>query len=368
MTWPTWLPLRTDLRDRTAYGAPQHDVAVRLNTNENPHGPSPELSARIAEAVAQIAPTLHRYPDRDAVRLREKLAEHLNRHEHLDLSIDQVWAANGSNEVIQQLLMACGGPGRTAIGFVPSYSMHELIAQATNTTWLGIQRSSNFSIEVDADRILALKPALVFLTSPNNPTGTAVELEVLRDLAEVTQRCGALLVVDEAYAEFARDRSASALTLQAEHPHLVVLRTMSKAFALAGARLGYLVAHPSVVEALALVRLPYHLSTITQAVAIAALDHADELLGTVDRVRSERDRLSAALQAMGLDVVPSDANFLLFGRFDDPNRVWRALLDEGVLVRDVGLAGRLRVSTGTKDENDRFLQVLARIVEREEIR
>ena len=363
MLWPGWLPLRDDLRGQSPYGAPQHDVAVRLNTNENPYGPSSELVTDIAKEVAAIAAELNRYPDRDALGLRAALADYVNQREELTIGLEQVWAANGSNEVIQQLLMACGGPGRAAIGFVPSYSMHELIAKATNTEWIAIPRTSDFSIKLDAAGLRELRPAVVFVTSPNNPTGTAISPALLRDLAVLTQEVNALLVIDEAYAEFARDGSISALHLQPEFPHVVVLRTMSKAFALAGARVGYLVAHPSVVAAVQLVRLPYHLSSLAQAVGMAALRHASELLATVEQVRSERDRLSDQLHLLGLDVIDSDANFVLFGTFSDQSQIWRDLLDAGVLVRDVGLAGYLRVTAGTPAENDRFLAALAPLVQ-----
>lgn len=362
MLWPTWLPLRDDLRGQQPYGAPQHHVPVRLNTNENPHGPSATLVEAIVARVAEIAGSLHRYPDRDAVALRQALVDYLMARETVDVGIDSVWAANGSNEVIQQLLMACGGPGRRAIGFTPSYSMHELIAQATNTTWVPIPRNADFTIRVDAEHLHAIEPSLIFVTSPNNPTGTAVDLQTLRSLAEIAGQIHALLVVDEAYAEFARESGSSALHLLADFPHVVVLRTMSKAFSLAGARLGYLVAHPSVVTALQLVRLPYHLSSVTQAVAITALEHAEELLGSVGQVRAERDRLVRAMGEMGLTVVPSDANFVLFGLFADERKVWNSLLDEGVLVRDVGLPGFLRVTAGTPEENDRFLTAVAALL------
>lgn len=360
--WPSWLPLRDDLRGLTPYGAPQHDVAVRLNTNENPHGPSAALVERIARDVAAIAGSLNRYPDRDALALRTALAGYVGNREHLEVSADHVWAANGSNEIIQQLLMACGGAGRTAVGFVPSYSMHELIAKTTGTTWFALPRRADFSVVIDRDELERVRPAIVFLTSPNNPTGTAVQRDVLRELAQITSDLHALLIVDEAYAEFAREPGQSALHLQPEFPHLVVSRTMSKAFALAGARVGYLIAHPSVVTALQLVRLPYHLSAVTQAVALAALEHADELLGTVEQVRNQRDRIVRKLTAMGLEVVPSDANFVLFGAFPDQHQVWSALLDRGVLVRDVGLPGFLRVTAGTAEETDRFLAALAPLV------
>lgn len=347
------LPLRAELRGLRPYGAPQLDVPVRLNTNENPHPPPPALVADLAAAVAAVAGALNRYPDRDAVALRAALAGYLGH----GLTGEQVWAANGSNEILQQLLQAFGGPGQTALGFEPSYSMHRLITLATATGWASCPREADFAVD-PARAVAAIRehePSLVFLASPNNPTGTALPLAVLE---EICRAAPGLVVVDEAYAEFARVGTASALTLLPRHPRLVVVRTMSKAFAMAGARLGYLAAAPEVVEAVQLVRLPYHLSAVTQTVASVALRHCAELLSTVDSVRMERDRLVKELSAQGRQVIPSDANFVLFGHFADQAAVWQALLDRGVLVRDVGLPGWLRVTAGLPAENDAFLAAL----------
>jgi histidinol-phosphate aminotransferase len=350
--------LRPDLRGRSAYGAPQLDVPVRLNTNENPYGPSPALAADLAEAVREAAGSLNRYPDRDALELRADLAAYLGH----GLRAGQVWAANGSNEIIQQLLMAFGGSGRSAIGFEPSYAMHRLISVATGTAWIDGRREGDFSLDPGyaVDAVRQHRPDVVFLTSPNNPTGTALPLEVVEALYEVAP---GIVVVDEAYAEFARAGVPSALTLLPGRPRLVVTRTMSKAFAMAGTRLGYLAADPELVDCLLLVRLPYHLSSLTQLAARVALRHAGELLGYVAALRDERDRLVVELSALdgpgaGLEVVPSDANFVLFGRFADQAAVWQGLLDRGVLVRDVGLPGWLRVTAGLPAENDAFLEAL----------
>jgi histidinol-phosphate aminotransferase len=363
----TSLPLRDDLRGRSAYGAPQLDVPVRLNTNENPHGPSAALAADLAAAVLAAAATLNRYPDRDANALRAELAAYLGH----DLTESQIWAANGSNEVIQQLLMAFAGAGRSAMGFEPSYAMHRLISLATGTRWVDGRREGDFTLDpvYAVEAIAAQRPDVVFLTSPNNPTGTALPLsaiEAVYDAASTYGR-GGIVVVDEAYAEFARDGVPSALTLLPGRPRLVVTRTMSKAFAMAGTRLGYLAADPELVECLLLVRLPYHLSELTQLAARIALRHADELLDSVATVRAERDRLVAELSADGCEIVPSDANFVLFGRFADQTAVWQGLLDRGVLVRDVGLPGWLRVTAGLDAENDAFLEAL-REVRKEETR
>ncbi len=351
-------PIRADLAGRRPYGAPQLDVPVRLNTNENPFPPSPALVADIAAAVTKVAGGLNRYPDRDAVALRAALADYLGH----GLTSDSTWAANGSNEIIQQLLQAFGGPGRSALGYEPSYSMHPLISQTTATRWIAAERSSDFTLEPGeaAAAVRREQPDLVFLTSPNNPTGSATPLAVIE---AVCAAAPGMVIVDEAYAEFSRDRSATALTLLPRFPRLVVVRTMSKAFALAGARVGYLAAGPDVVEALLLVRLPYHLSALTQAAALAALQHSAELLSSVAAIRTERDALVRRLRGTGLTAGDSDANFVLFGRFADSHAIWSALLDRGVLVRETGPPHWLRVSIGTAAENAAFLRELARVVD-----
>ncbi|QUX30726.1 histidinol-phosphate transaminase [Nocardiopsis akebiae] len=349
------LPLRDDLRGRSPYGAPQLDVPVVLNTNENPHPPSARLAKALAEAVADTALGLNRYPDRDAVRLREGLAAYLGH----GLTADQVWAANGSNEVLQQILQAFGGPGRAAMGFEPSYSMHPIISRGTGTAWVSVPRGADFRVDVDAAlaAIAEHQPSVVFLTSPNNPTGTALDLA---DTERVLAAAPGVVVVDEAYAEFRREGTPSALSLLPDHPRLLVSRTMSKAFALAGARVGYLAAHPAVVDALQLVRLPYHLSAVTQTVALTALDHADELLAAVADLRAERDSLVAWLRGQGFSVAESDANFVLFGEFEDRTRVWQDMLDQQVLIRETGPPGWLRVSVGTPQEMAAFRGALLR--------
>jgi histidinol-phosphate aminotransferase len=360
------LPLRDDLRGRTPYGAPQRGSAgvagsaLQLNVNENPHGPSPALVRALQDAVGEVAGTLNRYPDREAVGLRTDLTTYLSGRTGVPLDVEQVWAANGSNEVLQQVLQAFGGPGRTALGFEPSYSMHPLLAAGTGTAWAAERRAADFTLtaEVAVAAVERHAPAVVFLTTPNNPTGTATPLEVVD---AVCTAAPGVVVVDEAYAEFSD--LPSAVTLLDRHPRLLVSRTMSKAFALAGARVGYLAASADVVDALRLVRLPYHLSALTQAAARTALRFTDELLGTVEAVKEQRDRIVDTLPGLGLQVVPTEANFLLFGRFREPAKVWRSLLDAGVLVRDVsagpGLAGWLRVNAGTPTETTAFLDALA---------
>lgn len=359
MTRLSELPLRDDLRGRTPYGAPQLDVPVRLNTNENPYPPPERLVADLSAAVTGVAGSLNRYPDRDATELRKRLAGYLGH----GLAADQVWAANGSNEIIQQILLAFGGAGRRALGFEPSYSMHPIIAGVTGTAWVGAHRDRDFALD-PRHAVAAVRehrPDVVFLTSPNNPTGTALGLGVVE---EILAAAPGMVLVDEAYAEFARPGTPSALTLLPGHPRLVVTRTMSKAFTLAGARIGYLAADPAVVDALAVVRLPYHLSALTQTAAEVALSHADELLASVDALRAERDATVTWLRDQGLSVVDSDANFVLFGRFTDRHAVWQGLLDLGVLVREVGPPGWLRVSVGLPEEMAAFKAALSQTLGR----
>jgi histidinol-phosphate aminotransferase len=347
------LPLRDDLRGREPYGAPQLDVPVRLNTNENPYPPSPRLVAALSKAVGEIAGGLNRYPDRDAVELRKDLADYLGH----GVTAGQVWAANGSNEIIQQILQAFGGAGRTALGFEPSYSMHPIITAVSGTRWVNAHRDEDFGLEA-ARAVAAIeehRPDVVFLTSPNNPTGTSLPLESIEAVLRVAP---GMVVVDEAYAEFRREGTPSALSLLPGNPRLIVTRTMSKAFAMAGTRVGYLAADPAVVDALLLVRLPYHLSAVTQTVARTAIAHQEELLGAVQALRDERDALVAWLRGEGLTVADSDANFVLFGRFPDRRRVWQGILDRGVLIREVGPPEWLRVSVGTPDEMAAFRAAL----------
>ena len=362
MTSLDGLPLRPELRGRTPYGAPQVPATHRLNTNENPHPLPDELLADLGAALGTAALDLNRYPDRDAVALRTDLAGYLTRTGGQQVGPEQVWAANGSNEVLQQILQAFGGAGRTALGFTPSYSMHPIIAAGTGTAWVDGHRAADFTIDVAAAvaQVREVAPDVVFVTSPNNPTGTAVDLDTVAALYDATD---GVLVVDEAYAEFARTGTPSALTLLPGRPRLIVSRTMSKAFGMAGLRLGYLAADRAVVDAIQLVRLPYHLSSLTQAAARAALAHTDALLATVDAVKAQRDRIVAALPSLGLTSVPSDANFVLFGHFADAPATWQALLDRGVLVRDVGLPGWLRVTAGTAAETEAFLTALGEVAQ-----
>jgi histidinol-phosphate aminotransferase len=353
--WPAWLPLRQNLRELSPYGAPQIPAEAVMNTNENPYAPSLQLAKAIADRVSEVALTLNRYPDRDAVVLRTKLAEFINGLSGTEFDSKNLWAANGSNEIIQSLFMAFGGG--TALGFTPSYSMHPLIAKVTQVQWLNGSRREDFSLDIDSaiSQIQREKPTLTFITTPNNPTGSSITVDEIEKIARLTS---GLLIVDEAYAEFSEEKSA--VTLINKYPHVVVIRTMSKAFAFAGVRLGYLVADPAVIDAMYLVRLPYHLSALTQAAGEVALDFQSELLGTVAQIRTDRDRVAAQLTEMGLKVIPSASNFLLFSGFDMPSaQLWQAMLDRGVLIRDVGLLGYLRVTIGNEAENTKFISTLS---------
>ena len=353
-TWPNWLPLRPHLNNLAPYGAPQVAADAALNTNENPFPPPQALIDAIAKEISKVALTLNRYPDRDALSLRAALAAYINEQSSTDFAATQIWAANGSNEIIQSLFLACGSRG--AMGFVPSYSMHPLIANVTSTVWIDGKREGDLSLNVDSaiSQIKENPQGLTFITSPNNPTGEALTINEIEKIAE---HVTGLLVVDEAYSEFSEE--VSAVTLISKYPNIVVIRTMSKAFAFAGARMGYLVAHPSVIDSMMLVRLPYHLSTLTQSAALVALEFKDELLSGVRELILQRGLVSEALTEMGLIVLPSQANFLLFTGFSMSSKdLWKSMLVRGILIRDVGLSGYLRTTIGTADENKKFLSAL----------
>ena len=354
MTTLADLPLRADLVGRSAYGAPQLHVPVTLNVNENTHPVPAEVRQEILDRVAAALLEVNRYPDREFTALREALAGYLGH----GLTADAIWAANGSNEVLQHLFQAFGGPGRTMLTFPPTYSMYPNIAASTGTAVAEGRRDDGYRLEpaTVAAEIQRTRPDVVVLCAPNNPTGTPVGLDAVRAAYDATD---GVLVVDEAYGEFMPAGSPSALTLLPGRPRLAVSRTMSKAFAFAGARLGYLAADPALVDALRLVRLPYHLSAITQAAALGALAHAPVMLGMVDEIAAQRDRMAAGLEALRYRVWPSWTNFVLFGGVEDPHRLWQGLLDRGVLIRDLGIDGALRVSAGTAAETDAFLDAMA---------
>lgn len=342
---------RPGLREVEPYAAPQLDVPVRLNTNECPYPLPPAFAEELAEAVRGLP--LHRYPDREALELRTRLAG-LAGHDP-----EGTWVANGSNEILQQLLLAYGGAGRRIAVFEPTYAMHARIAWATGTGTLREELPPPWRLETDRLVRAAERASVVFACSPNNPTGNTQDPEVLA--AAARRAPGTLFVVDEAYVEFG---GRSAAPLVRELPNLVVVRTFSKAFALAGARIGYCLATPEVVEDLRRVRLPYHLSALTQAAGLVALRYRDQALAILDAVRAERDRIAAALPGLGAEVFPSEANFVLFRPPRPAAEVWRGLLERGVLVRDFSslVAGCLRVTAGTPEEVDRFLDALKEVL------
>ncbi|MEO8851906.1 MAG: histidinol-phosphate transaminase [Allobranchiibius sp.] len=354
--------VRADLRGGSPYGAPQLDVPVAVNTNESSHPVPAVVVEAITRAVQRVAPGLNRYPDREFLALREALGGFLTATTGCATTADEVWAGNGSNEVLQHLVLAFGGPGRVALGFTPSYSMHPIISRSVGTAWVdGLRDAVDGRFDIDTELAVAQVrehgPNLVFLCSPNNPTGSALALETVQAVYDAAP--DAIIVVDEAYFEFARPGTPSALSLLPGRERLVVTRTMSKAFAFAGVRLGYLAADPQLTEILRLVRLPYHLSSVTQAVALAALEHADTMLAMVEQIKTSRDALVQGCAALGLRPVESDANFVLVGGFADERESWQQLLDRGVLVRDVGIAHHLRITAGTQSETQSVLAALA---------
>ena len=356
MTHLAELPIRDDLRGLSPYGAPQEHVRVALNVNENSHPIPDAVAADIAAALAEAIRTVNRYPDREFSELRDSLAGYLGG----GITRDNIWAANGSNEVLQQILQAFGGPGRSVLGFPPTYSMHSIIAAGTGTQWVKGERDADFHISpATAVRwVEETRPDVVFFCSPNNPTGTALPLETIEAAYDATD---GMVVVDEAYVEFGPAGAPTALSLLPSRERLIVSRTMSKAFAFAGARLGYLAADPAVTDALRLVRLPYHLSALTQAAAIAALAHQAEMLAMVEDIKSQRERLMRELPKLGYRPWPSESNFVLFGGVEDPRAVFEALLEQGILIRDLAIPGHLRVTAGTESETTEFLEALARI-------
>jgi histidinol-phosphate aminotransferase len=352
------LPIRDDLRGRTPYGAPQKVVPVALNVNENTHPVPEDVAADIVARVAVAVTGVNRYPDREFTELREAFARYLGRGLGAQqISADQIWAANGSNEVLQHILQAFGGPGRSLLGFAPTYSMYPLLASGTGTSWIAAGRDADFELspETAAAAVREHDPDIVILCSPNNPTGTPLSLETIEAVYAAAR---GIVIVDEAYAEFMPEGERSALTLLPGRERLLISRTMSKAFAFAGARVGYLAADPAVVDALRLVRLPYHLSALTQAAALGALAHADEMLAMVGEIRAQRDRLVVELAELGYLPHRSGSNFVLFGGVDDPRAVFEALLERGVLIRDVGIPHHLRVTAGTETETTAFLEAL----------
>jgi histidinol-phosphate aminotransferase len=352
--------LRTDLELMEGYHSPQVDVDVRLNTNESPVPPPPAWHDAFVAELARVE--WHRYPDRGASELRAGLADQYG------LDPAMVFAANGSNEVLQSLLLAYGGPGRTAAVFEPTYALHSHISRVTGTSVIEGERGPDFHIErQELDRVLAAEPDVVFLCSPNNPTGTVESAELVRDIADWAAEAGALVVVDEAYGQFAE---WSAIELVDDDRPVVVSRTFSKTWSMAGTRLGYLLAPTWVVEALEQVCLPYHLDTAKQIAGTVALRFVDEMHERVDQLVVERVRLAAGLAELAVDQWESGANFILFRAHADTelsgDYVWQSLVDRSVLVRNCAswprLEGCLRVTVGTRAENDAFLDALREIL------
>lgn len=358
----TPVPLREALAGIEPYGAPEIEGVARLNVNENPYPPSPGLRVALAEAVADTLADINRYPDRDARQLRAGLAHYLMGQTGVELGPDQVWAANGSNEVMTHLLLAFGGPGRTAATLVPTYSVYPQYARDTMTNLVSAPRDDTYNVSLPALSQLweSAHPDILIIGSPNNPTGTRTPIPVIEQICAMAPW---LVVADEAYQEFTADPGDSAVRLLGRHRNLVVSRTMSKAFAFAAGRLGYLAAEPSVVAACQIVRLPYHLSAQTQALARVALEHADEPLAHIGQLRDACQATQSWLVSLGLTVPPSEANFCLFGPFADRHAVWEGLLARGVLVREVGPAGYLRVSMGTPDEMIEFREALVDVLD-----
>ncbi len=352
------VPVRDDLSALEGYHSPQVDVRVRLNTNESPYAPPAAWRDAFAAELSRV--DWNRYPDRAATALRESIADLHSVHP------DQVFAANGSNEVLQTLLLTYAGPGRTVATFEPTYQLHGHIARLTGATVAEGERAADFSLDLaEVERVIAAsQPTVTFLCSPNNPTGL-VEPEA--NVRTVLAQAPGLLVVDEAYGQFA---PWSALGLVSDDVPLVVTRTFSKTWSMAGTRLGYLIGPRWLVAELDKVVLPYHLDAAKQIAGRLALRYADDMEARVGEIVSERERISAALAALPIDVFPSGANFLLFRpRSIGGRALWNALVERSVLVRDCSgwprLEDCLRVTVGTPAENTEFLDAVRAVIERE---
>lgn len=376
------LPIRDDLRGQEPYGAPVQAVEACLNVNENPYPVSQPVIDSMLERIAQIAPHLNRYPDREHLALRDHLANYIRFESHYEPQRSQIWAANGSNEIMQELFLAFGGPGRTALSAEPTYSMYPQYARDTFTTWSTIPRADDFSIDVErlTTAITSIRPSIVVIANPNNPTGGFTPIEDIIAIAEHCQNVNIasaqhpmhpVLVVDEAYIEFRGSNEPSAVSLIDRFDHLVISRTMSKAFAFAGVRLGYCIAQNAIIDAIRIVRMPYHLSALTQAAAIAALEHAREQLKQVAHLRGLRDACAQWLTSLHyhgepVQVAQSSSNFLMFGgHFEHRHEIFAKLLERGVLVREVGPDGWLRVCMGTDEHMQLFREALSAVLQEE---
>jgi len=348
--------VRDDLNAMDSYHSPQVEVDVRLNTNEAPFPPPEEFERAFLQEVKRVS--WNRYPDRLALSLREDLAE-LHQVEP-----EQVFVANGSNEVLQTLCLTFGGYGRTALTFEPTYAMYGQIARVAQCRVAEVQRNESFQISLDVlERAIELeKPDLMFLCSPNNPTGTPESLEVIE--ASLGLSSGVVLV-DEAYGQFADFTALDLLRAQNASESLVVTRTFSKTWSMAGVRLGYCVAPPWMFEEFQKVVMPYHLDAVKQVAGRVALRFHDQMETRVAQISDERRRVSEAMTQLGVEVWPSQANFILFGTSPcdlSGDEVWKRLLDSSVLVRNCsswpGLKDCLRVTLGTQQENTIFLEAL----------
>ncbi len=369
-------PVRADLKAMEGYHSPQLDVEVRLNTNESALEPPPGFTQALAAEFDDIA--WNRYPDRAAGALREALAAaHSDSTANPDITADQIFVANGSNEILQTLCLTFGGVGSTVVTFEPTYAMYAQIARATQCGLLEIERGADYQVEAASiSDLVATQPAtqsdtrpaspqpnLLFLCSPNNPTGTPESLDLIKHALETTS---AVVVVDEAYGQFSSFSALELLGDPAAKERLVVVRTFSKTWAMAGLRLGYCIAPEWMLAEFDKVVLPYHVDSFKQLAGRLALEFGAEMDQRVASVVAERVRVSAELAEMGFDVSPSQANFVLFntaptGRGGD--EIWQALVDQSVLVRNCSswprLANCLRATIGTSKENDRFLAAAA---------
>jgi histidinol-phosphate aminotransferase len=355
MTRPPLTP-RPDLADLEPYVSPQRPARWRMNTNESPYPPPDALVEELTKRIAALA--LNRYPDKDARDLYEGLSQ------HVDWSSDGLWVANGSNEVLMHLFLAYGGSARSVMTFEPTYSLHSLIPRVAGTRIRNLWRDEDYVIDLEAalEEVDRTVPDIIIVCSPNNPTGNCEPLTTVRALLEAAP---GIVVVDEAYGEFASPND-SVRPLLNDHRNLVLVKTFSKAWRLAGVRLGYMLADPTLIDGIERVRLPYHLSTVTQAVGELALKHSSETLAMVKSITAERDRISVELQVRGIKTFPSRANFVLF-QTDDGDAIFNRLLQRGVLVRNYSsnpaLRGCLRVTAGLPEETGAFLEAMEAILD-----
>lgn len=358
--------VRDNLKELSGYHSPQLDVDVRLNTNESPQPPPAAFTNSFTQSLQDL--DWNRYPDRKAVGLRKKIAD-MHSRQGYEVNTDHVFVANGSNEILQTLLVAWAGPGRKVATFAPTYAMHSQIARVLGSELIEIERDKNF--EIDLQKGLAQlkehRPIITFLCSPNNPTGLIESREVIEKVADTVSEFG-LLVVDEAYAEFS---NFSALELIRDDSPIIVTRTFSKTWAMAAARLGYLIAPEWVVEKCYIAALPYHVNALSQMAGELALDYQKEMQDRIALITSERSKVIDELESFGLDVWASQSNFVLFRPNSDEGHpsgedIWRGLVDRSVLIRNCaswpGLEGCLRVTIGTAEENWRFLQALSTLL------